>query len=63
LAEIGDEQLYLAAGLGAQTLGKRSKPLGIAGYEDEVMPATGEAICIDGANASGGAGDDGSAKG
>ncbi len=52
-----------AAGLGAQPLSKRDKPLLIAGNKDEVMAAVSEAIGIGGANAGRGAGDDGSAEG
>ena len=51
VAEIGRQRGDLHPGLGLEVLGGGLQPLLIAGDQDEVKAALGEAIGIDGADA------------
>src|SRR2546426_5083953 len=50
-----------APGLAHQARGERLEPRLVAGHQDEVVATLREAVGIDGADARGGAGDEGSA--
>ena len=63
VGEVGRQQLYGAPGLGGQAGRERLQLRGVAGHQDEVVAALGQTVGIDGADASGGAGDEGRAEG
>jgi len=52
-----------AAGGGAEAGGESVEAGFVAGDEDEIVAATREPVCVDGADAGGGAGNEGSAFG
>ena len=63
VVEIGRDDVDRAAGLVGETLCQSVEALAVARHQDQVVAAPGEAIGIDGADAGGSAGDEGSAFG
>jgi hypothetical protein len=62
VTEVGREHVHRDAVLGRESLREGREPQGVARDEDQVVAALGEPVCLDRADASGGAGDDGSAQ-
>jgi hypothetical protein len=61
VAQIGGEHLDRAAGLVRNLCGQRLQLVLVAGDEDEIVATGGKAVGVDGADAGGGAGDEGGA--
>src|SRR5206468_1256095 len=61
VAEVHRQWSDRAPGVARQTSGGRLEPRLVAGHQDEVVVPLCEAVCIDGADARGVAGDEGSA--
>src|ERR1700731_1921809 len=57
VVEIGGDRLDGPAGLILQALGQDREPALAAGDQDQVVATLSQAVCVDGADACGGAGD------